>query len=334
MFGAQAWATTWPLTAGQTTLVGTVDVTNDDTNVYVTYTLDTTTYPGATFYEEIQMWGGTDNLLVPKNSQGVPAPGQFCQESWGGACSGSNGLSSAIGESQYTFTIPWATSISTINVSDLCDLPLYIYTHASVSYDKDGDGQINDEDTAWGGDIKGINNRWFFYGAHTITCGDGDEPDLVTSCSTAYAKGGYVWTTDKKSNPEKLPSLNLTKNRWGWAINVKTSGETSYPIWRGAGLNNTSKATLVGTLTVNWDAAASTAMVTYDLNSDVGLKEIHVYAGDTPPTTIAPGQYGFIDSFDPLTYNAISQNFLVTDVNSDGIWIVAHAVACTVAPAP
>lgn len=332
LFGAQAWATTWNLTAGQTTVVGTVEVTNDDTNVYVTYSLDTATYPGATFQEELHMWAGIDNTLVPKNPQGVPAPGQFCQAAWGGACSGSSGLDSAIGKSAYTFTIPWE-KISTVNVIDLCNLPLYVYTHASVSYDKNGDG-TNDEDTAWGGDIPGTTSRWFFYGIHTIECGEGDQPDLITSCSTAYAKGGYVWTTDKKSNPENLPSLKLTKNRWGWAINVTTPGTTTYNIWQGAGLNNTSKATLVGTLTINWNVAASIATVTYDLNDYVGLKEIHVYAGDTSPTTIAPGQYGYIDSFDPLTYNPISQNFSVTDVKGDGIWIVAHAVACTEIPAP
>ena len=83
--------TVWPLTAGQTIDVGTVTVTNDESGLSITYDLS---YPGATFPEEIQMWAGTDQMLVP-SFPNRPLPGQFCQVD-GGACSGAGDRPSAM----------------------------------------------------------------------------------------------------------------------------------------------------------------------------------------------------------------------------------------------
>ncbi len=82
----------------------------------------------------------------------------------------------------------------------------------------------------------------------------------------------------------------------------------------------------VGTLTVNWDG--SNVTVTYTMDSGYCLEEVHLYAGDDSPTTIAPGQYGNLAEFDP---NVTSYQFNVplADTNGDGVvWLVAHAVAC------
>ena len=48
---------------------------------------------------------------------------------------------------------------------------------------------------------------------------------------------------------------------------------------------------------------------------------------DLAPTTIAPGQYGHTVYFDPMevTY---SSDFIIEDLDEDGIWIIAHAVVC------
>ena len=153
-----------------------------------------------------------------------------------------------------------------------------------------------------------------------------DTPPSSGNCyaQTAFAKGGWIFATDKKSNPENLSTLGLTKNSWGWAINITTTGTTAYPIYAGAGLNDISKGTMVGTLSVSWDG--SNVTVVYAMNNGFTLTDTHVYAGDTKPRTIAPGQYGHTESFDQPASD-YTGTYNVSDNNGDGIWIIAHAGA-------
>ncbi len=306
-------STTWTLWAGQTIDVGSVTVCNDGTNVYVNYTLD---YEGASF-GTLHLWMGDTLANVPANSQGTPVPGQFCSAT-GGRCEDTNGATC------WNFTVPLA-EIGITNVTEACNTILYVVTHAEVTLPDDDDLDTDPEhETAFGGDTEGSGSRWWFYGAYTVCC-DFDTP--VSFCETAYGYGTHVWTTDKKSNPDGLPSLKLTKNRWGWAINMTEPGTYSSTIWAGAGLNKTGNGMEVGTLTVVWDGTTDAVTVTYNL--DVGcLKEVHVYVGDDAPDTIAPGQYGIIDSEfdDNTTYTTTVED--VEDTGG-GIWIVAHAVVCS-----
>lgn len=302
--------TTWNLTAGQTHDVGSVTVSNDLDNVYVTYALD---YPGATF-GTLHAWVGNDILNVPANPNGTPVPGQFCS-ALGGSCFDATGLTT------YTFVIPFSET-SWVDANAGCGQSLHVVTHAEVNMDSNGDGDPEHE-TAFGGPTPGSGPRWWFYGSYVICCDLGPPP--LPECDTVYAKGGWVWTTDRKSNPESLPSLRLTRNRWGWAIQLTGVGETVYDIWAGAGLNNTGNGYLAGSLTVNWDG--SNVVVTYDVFAGADLSEVHVYAGDASPSTIAPGQYGFID--EPVA-NPYSVVLPLADSNGDGrVWVVAHGVVCT-----
>lgn len=336
-------ATTWNLTAGQFTDVGSVTVSSDATNIYVNYTLDyqnAECADGAVEAEfgTLHVWIGNDLLLVPAtpgNKQcpaGVPQPGQFCQTATG-QCFNATGLTT------YTFVFP----IADLELAgyNFCGSNLYVLTHAEVNY-KNCDGTLSGAgDTAWGGDAAGNCNRWYFYGSFTPaceTCGVSSTPE----CETSYAKGGWVWTTDRKSNPENLPSLKLTRNRWGWPINLAAPGTYQYVIWEGAGLNKTCElgnagSVDVGTLTLDWDGVNVVVNYTMDTpyacGADPGtertLAEVHVYAGDLSPTTIAPGQYGFIDSFDPGA-SSYTVTLPLADANgTGGVWVVAHAVTCT-----
>lgn len=299
--------TVWDLTAGQHYDVGSITVSNDDVNVYVTYTLD---FPGATF-GSLHLWMGSDLDNLPANDNGTPIPGQFCQAD-GGACYGATGLTT------YTFAMPFA-DLALPGVPDVCGAELYVVTHAEVLVDLDGDGEVDDE-TAFGGDQPGPGPRWWFYGVYTVCCDFNPPADV---CETAFAKGGWVWTTSPKSNPEGLESLQLTRNRWGWAVNLTSTGVTTYEIWAGAGLNDTANGVLVGELTIDWDGA--TAVVTYTLDPGFTLAEVHLYAGDAAPMTTAPGQYGYLDAPGAATYT-----FTVPLANSDadGVWLIAHAVVC------
>lgn len=297
--------TTWDLTAGQTIDVGSVTVSNDATNLYVTYALD---YPGATF-GTLHLWVGSDLANVPANPQGTPVPGQFPYKP------------DASGLTTYTITIPF-TDLLIQDVAQACGLQLYVVAHAEVNV-PDGEGGY-DAETAFGGPNPGAGPRWWFYGVYTVCCEFGPPP--VTACSTAFAKGGYVWTTDRKSNPESLPTLGLSKNRWGWAINLQASGTYTYDLWSGAGLNKTANGVKVGTVTVNWDGVNAT--VTYNVTAaGYLLDEVHVYAGDDAPATIAPGQYGNT-AYLPGGSTSYTVTAPLADANGGGVWIVAHSVVC------
>jgi hypothetical protein len=297
------------LFAGQTINVGTVSVCNDATNIYVTYTL---TFPGATL-GNLHGWVGNDLANLPGGGTSRPAPGQLCG-ALGGFCHDATGLVT------YTFTIPFA-DISIPDITKVCNTSLYVVTHAEVNMPGGG------HETAFGGGNPGPttsgSNAWWFYGRYTITCDEGEPKPTLQK--TAFAKGTWVWTTDKKSNPENLASLNLTRNRWGWAIKLTSIGTTYYDIWAGAGLNITATGVHVGRLTVIWDG--TTATVTYTMFSNYLLQGVHLYAGDAPPNTIAPGQYGYLDSFDPLGASTYTFTVPLSDTNGDTfVWLVAHAV--------
>jgi hypothetical protein len=315
---------TWTLWAGQTTNAGTVMVSNDATNLYVTYQLDTATYPAAHF-GALQLWVGSNPLLIP-NAQGNPIPGQFPYKY--------NEDYAETTLTSYTFTIPLTSlgfpdlTLPSSQEQCLLDPPkLYVVTHAEVFWAA-GFSDTVPSDTAYGGDQPGPSgNKWWFYGLYCLNCDNFVPPEM--QCKTAFAKGGWVFVTDKKANPGNLPSLKLIKNRWGWAINLTSTGTTTYDIWAGAGLNDTSKGILVGTLTVDWNGTQ--AIISYNLTDPNVMDELHIYASDFKPTTTAPGQYGNTAYFNPRE-GSYTQTIQVGDTDGDGIWIIAHALACYPAP--
>ncbi|HEX2527846.1 MAG TPA: hypothetical protein VHL31_16305 [Geminicoccus sp.] len=318
--------TVWDLTAGQTIKVGTVTVSNDTTYLYVTYKLDTTTQPTAKF-GTLHLWAGTDLTLLPavKNgpNAGIPIPGQFP------FITGKSPFPDATGTTEYTFKILLA-DLSITDITKACGLKLYVVTHAEVKNVEDSGGNTADQ-TAFGGD-KPINveepGRWWYYGVYSVCCDEGTP--VLENCQTAFAKGQFVFTTDSKSNPESLDSLRLSKNRWGWAINLvnTTSGTPNYyDIWAGAGLNRTSNGTKVGQLAITWDGSEAT--ITYDLFDGFVMKELHVYADDAKPTTVAPGQYGHTQYFDPeVDGYSVTLPLTSSSAPYDGAWVIAHAVVC------
>jgi hypothetical protein len=105
---------------------------------------------------------------------------------------------------------------------------------------------------------------------------------------TAYAKGGSAVCF--------IPTFN----NWGWTNSI-TPGTYTWPLWAGAGQCDTSKGTLVGTVTVVYSATTHVVTVTYNVAFPYTLEETHVYAGTTKfpqvkqgkktVDTVAPGQY-------------------------------------------
>ena len=300
----------WSLYTTQSYQAGYVTISTDCDNL----TLSVNTWPWLTpqpTLGHICIWIGNDLLNLPMTSDGLPDASKFAQAA-NGKCIDATGLTT------YTWVIP-VSELTMVDVSNLYNKDLYIVTVADV--DTDGN-PLTPYERAYAGAYgqNGAGGYWN-YSVFQMCCS-------VPSCnSTAYAKGGWVWTTSPKSNPEGLPSLLLTQNRWGWAINLLPGMNTplTFNIYAGAGLNNTSKGVLVGTLNVVW--SGTNVSVTYNMLPGYLIEEVHIYVGDTPPMTIAPGQYGYIDSFDPTGASSVGPiSFAVSDSNGDGIWLVAHAV--------
>lgn len=296
--GTECLGQTCPLNAGQTLNWGTLSVTNDLTNLYVSYTAA----EGKSF-GTLHLWVGTSLDLLEFNNGGNIAIGQFPYSF------------DASGVTTHTFTVPF----NNIPVFASCNTPISIVAHAEMS-----DGTTGQ--TAFGGctphnvqDVE-VKGRWYYTIEYAPCCYNQPSARL----GTAFAKGGYVFTTNPKSNPEKLPSLKLIQNRWGWAINMPAAGEYTSDIYVGAGLNNTTTATKVGTATIVWDG--SNATISYDLVSPFSLEEVHIFANDLKPLTTAPGQYGFTQYFDPKQEDLSNVILPVSDSDGDGAWFILHAI--------
>lgn len=290
---------------------GTVTFYNDETNLYVNVFATGGFFPVS---QNIKMWVGTDLTLLPQNLYGIPSPGLFPYKV------------TVTGTNEYTFTIPLA-NIAGYNTEVCGSQNIYAVVHVDL--------YLTTVETAFAGSIKVDGSRPWYYAIYTPRCCETPPPPSEGSSETAFAKfdkmggfgTGYVFTTNSKSNPEGYASLGLTQNRWGWAGNFTADGTYTFDVWAGAGLNNTANGTKVGTLTVV--KAGTSVTVTYNMTG-FSLQEVHIYAGDFMPATIAPGQYGHTESFGdspadyPMTYTA---SFTIADTNSDGVWIIAHAVA-------
>ena len=279
---------------------GYVNISNDGTNIYVKVTIN----EYVAFLDvanNIKLWIGTDVAQIPKVDC-YPDLSKFPYTA-----------SVAAGEKTYSFTISFAALSEYYKTTIDCATPLYVVTAVSMDYAAypyvgyAGNVAVNCGDACWS------------YAVYQgVCCAPG-------TTETAFAKGGYVWVTDSKANPEGLPSLMLAKDRWGWAINIPTGDATyTYDVWAGAGLNYTSKGKKVGTATVT--VVGSAVTVKYEMAAGYSMTELHIYANDKKPTTIAPGQFGYTKTFSPnaTTHEA---TFNLTDTNGDGFWLILHAVA-------
>lgn len=290
----------WTIWAGQTINAGTLTVENNATTLFVTYTGN----EGVCF-QTLHLWVGSDMTTIPMAGNGAPIPGKFPYSF------------NAAGSNSYTFEIP----LSSIAGWNGCGQTTFnVVAHAEVDMNCDG----SSDETGFGGDKSGTGPRWWFYASYGVACCELPPPPPSEKYGTAFAYGTHVFTTDSKSNPDRLPTLGLTKNRWGWAINRTSTGTTNHTLWVGAGLNSTRKALNVGYVTVSYTGGYAT--VTYNLAAPFTIEEAHVYVNDFRPTTIAPGQYGNTSYFNPLA-SLHSVTVEVSDSNGDGIWVIAHAVA-------
>jgi len=288
------------LLAGQYFEAGTITIGND-TELLCIYVEAAEGW----YLEETQIHIADDPADIPQKN-GNPAPGQF----------------------DYQFTHETYATADTLCLS-LDSLGLAVDDSTAIAVHTalvniEGMDTIRTE-TGWGNGEPFPGKNWAMFNWYTIQkCEPPDDPEWPPEgegCETAFAMGDSTFI-----------EMGLTNARWGWAAMIPWGAEDMmFDLYAGAGQNDLSKGTLVGSVTVS--AGTDGAMVEFDLLDGFYLDETHLYFSSTRPETIAPGQYGYLH--DPV----VSQTpYPMTDSYLDlpglpvytSAYMIAHGVVCAV----
>lgn len=292
------------LYAPKRTDVGSVTISNDAKNLYVTYFTTKT-------LQKLFLWVGNTLRDMPQHRGGNPNFQHFFYKAH------------ANNATTYTFTIP-LEELAKHNIK--CDKDLLAVAYAEV-----------DKEPAFAGNIQlPCFNFWALFLKYKIVCCDEDDGEVEPGPGeeTAFAKGNWIFGEGGcgTHNPECLPGLNIS-NRWGWVLNFDEEVEFSFPVYASAAQNDITKGKQVGNLVVEYATVVQNgspvAYVTtrYVIDGNWSMKELHIYAADARPTTAAPGRYGHTASFPAGTNTyTFSTSFADPDTANDGVWIIAHAI--------
>ncbi|KAK4152397.1 hypothetical protein C8A00DRAFT_34925 [Chaetomidium leptoderma] len=172
-------------------------------------------------------------------------------------------------------------------VESTADSSVTSFKNQSPCTSRDASGQCTARDTA----TPYIEMAYRCSTCNVAACPpDEPEPPVTTTCG--FGTGfGY-------QSPQKSLTLNTLSGqgckRWGWystpSLAELQGGGISGPLYVGAGNNDISKATNVGTWAATANAAGSVT-VSYLLNPPYTLDEVHVNLACTPIAKCAPGQY-------------------------------------------
>lgn len=319
------------LWAGQDNEAGTVYISNDNENFYIT--IDTNS---SADLKEVHIYVYEDESALPDKR---PTPGL----------------------APYVEQNIFADSVTvTIPLTELVNLEDYYFAiHASLVEDAVGsvDGSSLAGETAYaaGDDTPDYNGKgaWYYVVGYTLNAVIEyitenvyedvtvdveedvyldvyeevivpletvvDPKDLEMGEETAWA---YADPNGQYGNN----FLDFGFSRWGWSIGPLTSGSYEFPIYAGAGLSDITKGTLVGSLFVEYNALVGTAEVEYVLDEGfyLGVTQIYVgnemFAQNGGVPTVAPGQLGNIHDLD----FADSDSFSLEGLSGE-IFITAHA---------
>jgi hypothetical protein len=287
------------LLAGQHIPAGTVTISNDNNNLYVTFSTAGTGW----FLKETHLAVADSLASLPQNKNGNPQIGHFAYK---------------------TVHNPFVTEVTYTIAKSAWIIDGFknvaVAAHAVVVR-LDENGGIVANETAWGsGSPFNAKGSWAMYVNYTWQyC---NTVVVESRTETAFAYGGNLATCFDQFE---------VSNRWGWSNGPLAEGSYSFPIYAGAGQCDLNKGTLVGSLNVTYSGGI--AIITYDMDGtdpETGLAytltETHLYAGSAPLAskngeyTVAPGQFPYISA----ELNTDSRTYSISGLSGE-IYIVAHA---------
>ncbi len=181
--GEAAEFTLW---AGQHINSGSLFIYNDQDYLYVTFA---TTGNWVIMKTHLHIASSLNG--IPKNKQGIPVPGQFAY---------STTHNPAVTEYTYSFLL----SDLGYNVGD----SFVVAAHAEVGM-FDLDGNLVQEETAWGGNTPGPGNRWWYYATFTVQeCEDTPEGEIEPGDFRTQTQGGWG-STANGNNPGSYRDANF-----------------------------------------------------------------------------------------------------------------------------
>ncbi len=274
------------LYAGQHIAVGTVFISNDEDNLFVTYDVNDTNW----WLKETHLYvGDIDN--APFVSSGNPKIGHFPYH-------GDHDL-----RKDFTFTIPL------VELDDCFS----IISHAVVVQSENG--SITNSETAFGyGDNEFDGNRWGWFLDHCKeSCENNDDgsnddddddddddesndedddsdqdennDDYNSGCMEAYAYNSV------NANVASC-FIDAGFNSWGWTNEIVYSEDyyrlppvvQSFPIYANADECNLQNGSIIGHIEITITAGDSQAIATiaYVINNDLIISDLNLYVGKVP----------------------------------------------------
>lgn len=283
------------LYAGQTIDAGTLTVTNDANNLYVTYNLKNDWY-----LKEVHLYVG-DCGEIPVNKKGNPVLGHFPYV--------------------MSFTYPYPTSYSeTIPLDELGEC-FCISAHATIGR-MNSEGEEESQTAFGGGNHEFDGNRWGYFFDYCVKECDNEEE---SSCETAFAGPSDDCFLDHGFN----------RWGWRFTFSkTELMSPISYSLLAGAAHCDETKGTDVGKVIFSYNSISDELTVDISTYSGFTLDESHVWINDSSinwpinssgSDTVAPGQYGNQHDLDKA-----SSDSYVFDVSSFGehINLIVHAVVC------
>lgn len=290
----------------------TIDVTyegyeDDDFNVSGVITIENTGTLDAVITGITDLLGGTEVDLEPEITFPYTLPvGETLQLTYDedGYVEGSNEVTVTTEEDQYfaDAAIVWGdpdTEINeTVNIKDVSDLFGEVDLGTVTA---PNDSQFTyEKDFAWADYGAGATRGYTYENTATIV-----ETEQWSKAILKVNVQGYLYETAYAKGDDAVSFIPYFRN-WGWT-NPVVPGTFEMDLWAGAAQSDTSKGTLVGSVTVVYGNDGYVT-VTYNVDSPYSLEETHVYAGyDMFPQqrrgrrtvdTVAPGQYYNAGPFD------------------------------------
>jgi hypothetical protein len=238
-------------------------------------------------------------------------------------------------------TIPFtATAFA---ADDLCTATYYIATHAAL--DPSSIETSAETATSDGTCIDSSCSPWFKYASFSFDC-TVPSPSPSPTPSPLCPETGYGYVIGKS---QTLISLAVSKN-WGWQVTATVGDlqkEVMGNIYTGAGQNDLSKGKNVGT--VKLYLKDNELHVSYSTYAAFEIEATHLYVGQTPIKTNAPGQFGFqhdlsaanTDHADAYLFTTVSKDsegtvmaYLATLDTTKTLYFAMHSVINQECPAP